>query len=203
MSVTAIVTLPDVRQHLRIPDGDATNDVNLMGFIAAATDFITYIAGPVVPTTFTETYETAGQDSILLRNVPVLSIESVTEYIGVAAYTLTSQPPGSTVDNYGYSLDIPAAGLLVRRSGVGTRMNFLGPTVVVTYSAGRDAVPGDMRMAALEDIRGLYQKTQQGGRTTFGTGGGDMSEQWSVGPLNLFPRLAALLNGPSRTQSIA
>lgn len=202
MSVTQIVTLSDVHNHLNIPQDDATNDVELQGFIDAATSFITYIAGPVVPQSFIETYEVDGQDTVLLRNVPVQSIQSVTEYVGVVGYTLTSQPPGETVDNYGYSLDIPSQGLLVRRSGVGTRMNFIGPVVVIAYTAGRDTVPGDMRLAALEDIRGLYQITQQGGRPAFGTGG-DGSEQWNVGPLHLFPRLAALLEGPSRVQSIA
>lgn len=203
MAVTALVTLSDVHQHLNIPDTDTSHDVELGGFIDAATSFIQYVAGDVISASYTETYETWRADTIMLRHVPVLTVTSVTEYIGVMAYTLTSQPPGSTVDNYGYSLDIPEAGLLIRRSAVGTRMPFLGPTVVVSYTAGRATVSGDIRMATLEDIRGLYQLTQQGGRPAFGTTTANPSEDWRVGPLKLFPRLAALLDGPGRAQSIA
>lgn len=203
MTVTALVTLADVHQHLNIPDTDTSHDVELGGFIDAATAFISYIAGDVIPADYTETYETYRADTILLRHVPVLQVTSVTEYIGVMSFTLTEQPPGQTVDNYGYSLDLPSAGLLVRRSAVGTRTPFLGPNVMVTYTAGRATVAGDIRMATLEDIRGLYQLTQLGGRPLFGTAGTNPSEDWRVGPLKLFPRLAALLDGPGRTQSIA
>lgn len=203
MAVTALVTLDDVHQHLNIPSTDTSHDIELGGFIDAATSFIEYVAGDVIPASYSETYETWRADTIMLRHTPVLQVTSVTEYIGINAYTLTAQPPGSTVDNYGYSLDIPEAGLLVRRSAVGTRMAFLGPTVVVAYTAGRDTVSGDIRMATLEDIRGIYQLTQLGGRPQFGTTSINPSEDWRVGPLKLFPRLAALLDGPGRAQSIA
>jgi hypothetical protein len=203
MTVTALVTIEDVHQHLNIPDTDMSHDVELQGFIDAATAFITYVAGDVIATDYAETYETWRTDVIMLRHVPVLTVTSVIEYIGVMAYTLTSQPPGQTVDNYGYSLDFPDAGLLVRRSGVGTRTQFLGSPVVVNYTAGRATVPGDVRMATLEDIRGLYQLTQLGRRPAFGSTSANPSEDWRVGPLNLFPRLAALFDGPGRAQSIA
>ena len=81
---------------------------------------------------------------------------------------------------------------------------FWGP-VVVAYTAGIEDVSPDIRLAVLEDIRGLFQQTQQGMRPpAFGGGGGPGGgDTWTVGPMRQFPRLAALLEGAGRTQSIA
>ena len=50
----------------------------------------------------------------------------------------------------------------------------------------------------------MYVQSQQG-RGSLGGGaiGGGDPEGWTVGPMHLFPRLASLLEGPGRTQSIA
>lgn len=205
MTVTALVTLDDVRAHLNVPDEDDSHDVELQGFIDAATAQVQYWTGPVIPTTFTDEVHDGGYPTVALFNPPILTVASVTEYIGTVAYQLTAQPPGSTVDNYGYSLDDPLAGILVRRDGAGCPTRFMGGprSVVVSYTAGLAAVPGDIRLATLEDIRGLYQQTQQGGRPSFGGGGGGPDDIWSSDPIRAFPRLAALLDGPGRTPSIA
>lgn len=197
-----LVTLEDAKEHLNITD--STHDVELQGFIDASTQFVTYITGPVVPTTFTNEVHDGGWPTIVLFNPPIISVQSVTEHLGPTSYALSLQPPGSTSDNYGYSLDDPESGILVRRSGAGTPMAFWGGrrSVVVTYLAGRATVPADIRMATLEDLRGLYQQTQQGGRPSYGSNVAS-DDSWSVGPMRLFPRLEALLEGPSRTQSIA
>lgn len=200
---TDLVTLTDVKAHLNIPTSDTSNDTELGGFIDAASDFITYIAGPVVSTPLTETHRTrGGLYYVMLRQPPVLSITSVVEYVGTVGYTLTQQQPGSTVDNWGYSINL-ASGALVRRSSAGTRMPFLGGDLVVAYVAGRVSVPPQIRLACLEDIRGLWQRTQLGGRPAFDDGGSSGSDGWTSGPLNLFPRLKALLDGATRTPSIA
>jgi hypothetical protein len=155
-------------------------------------------------TQFTETRD-GGNPVIMLDNCPVITIDSVTEYVGVISYPLTSQPPGSTVSMWGYSLDDPAAGKLVRRSSAGMPMPFLGGhgSVVITYHAGQSTLPADLTLAILEDIRGLYQQTQQGGRPGGGAIGAGGDDQWTAGPMHLFPRLAMLLDSGTRTQSIA
>ncbi|MEU6582754.1 hypothetical protein [Nocardia sp. NPDC046763] len=198
-----LVSMSDVYRHLNLDESDLAPMAELQGFIDAATPFVEYITGPMLPTTVTETYPVVvGQTQIMLRTCPVLSIQTVTEYLATVARTLTNQPRGSSTDNYGYSLDIASAGLLVRRGVVGVAIPFLGDTVVVSYTAGRATVPAHVRMAALEDIRGLWQQTQQGGNPRFG---GDRAAEdgWTVGPIHLFPRLAALLEGTTRVQSIA
>jgi hypothetical protein len=194
-----LVTLSDVHDFLNIPTGDTSHDTKLQHYIDAASQIVAYEVGDVTSTTHTETHVPTGS-RIILDWVPVLSIQTVTEYVGVLPYTLTSQPPGSTSDNYGYSLDLPNAGVLVRRDAAGQECNFFGSPVVVAYTSGRTSIPSDVFLAVLEDIRGLYQQTQSGGRPGFQTPG---SDQWNAGPLNLFPRLRAVLASSVRTQSIA
>lgn len=195
-----IVSLADTKSYLRIT---STNDDALLNiFINGAGAAATYWFGEWGSLTVTGEVHDGGYPTILLRHTPVLSITTLTEYVGVSAYTLTSQPEGSTVNNYGYSLDIPEAGLVTRRSGAGTPMPFLGGArcVVATYVAGRTSVPDDIYLAALEDIRGLWQQTQQGGRPNFG---GAEEAGWTVGPLHQFPRLASLAASSQRVPGIA
>lgn len=198
-----LVSLTDVHAHLNLDLADTSHDVELQGFIDALTPVLTYMTGPIQPTVFTGEVHNGGGPEILLFNPPIISVQSVTEYIGTVAYSLSQQQPGSTVDNYGFSLDNPQSGKITRRTGAGTPMPFLGYQggVVVTYTAGLPSVPPDVRMAALEDLRGLYQQTQQGGRPSFG--GGAEDDSWSAGPMNLFPRLEMILEGRFRPQSIA
>lgn len=199
----SVVTLTDAKTHLRMPLTDTSQDSAIQGFIDAATLHADFWFGPTSTRTVTNEVHDGGFPTILLRIVPVQSVTTLIEYVGLTPYVLTAQPPGSTVNSYGYSLDDPAAGLVVRRSGAGTPQEFLGGerSVVVTYVAGLATVPADIRLAALEDIRGLWQQTQQGGRPAFS--GSAQEDTWNVGSLHLFPRLAELAAGPSRTPSIA
>ena len=200
-----VVSLDDLHAHLNIPTSDTSHDDELRSFADAALATITYINGPLTPTTFTEV-RNGGSPVIMLDNPPVISITSVTEFYIPSGQPLTLQPLGASTSAYGYSLDDPAAGKLVRRTSGGYESSFIGGrnSVVITYVAGAQLAP-DVQLAMLEDIRGLYQQTQQGGRASLGGGaigaGGD--DQFSVGPMRLFPRLAELLAGPDRTQSIA
>lgn len=200
----SLVRMSDVLRHCRLPAGDMTYQGELQMYIDAATPIVEYITGPINPLVITnEVYPIQGGASrLMLRSVPIASIQSIIEYIGITPFTLTSQPPGSTVSNYGYSLDRPEAGLVVRRSSFGQEMPFLGTTVVASYTAGLATVPPDVKLAVLEDIRGIFQQTQLGGRPKFGGGLAD-EDGWTVGPLHLFPRLAAILEGKARVQSIA
>lgn len=195
-----LVTLSDVKTHLRIPTTDTSNDTQLQGFIDAASAIVGYEVGPVTTTSFTETHVPRGS-RVIVDQVPIVSVTTITEYIGRTAYTLSLQPPGSTTDNWGYSIDLPDSGVIVRRDGAGIEIPFWGTPVVVTYTAGLASTPPDVKMAVLEDLRGLWQQTQQGQRP--GGTSGSTVDAWTVGPLRLFPRLAAVLERAGRTQSIA
>jgi hypothetical protein len=201
--VPALLTLAEVKDSLNIDSATSKHDVELQRYIDAALPQIEYITGPINPVQITEVHRVPrGAFQIALREPPVMSVVSVTEYIGLTAYNLTEQAPGATVSNYGFALDLPESGILRRTSTVGTTMPFLGTNVTVVYMAGLASVPADVHLAAIEDVRGLYQQTQQPGRPQYG-GSPATEDGWGAGPVMLFPRLAALLNRASRTQSIA
>lgn len=198
----SLLTLLEVKDALNIEATNVRHDVELQRYIDACLPQIEYITGPIFLRSVSETQRIApGLSKIALRQVPVYSIESVTEYVGLTAYTLSAQPPGLTINNYGYSLDLPETGILRRTSSVGQECAFLGNVIVIKYTAGVGTVPADVHLAAIEDVRGLYQQTQQPGRPQYG-GSPATEDGWSAGPIMLFPRLAALLQRASRTQSI-
>lgn len=198
--MTQLVTLAQVKSHLGMPAGDTTHDTELQTFIDAATPIVEYITGPINPTTRTETLNVWGQNFVVLSLVPVISIQSAVEYLNLLPNTLTAQPPGSTTSNYGYSLDRPESGLLTRRGITGNITNFIGQTLVISYTAGLASVPADIKLAALEDIRALWQQTQQGVRPNFRS----MEEDsWMPQDMRMFPRMASILEGRKRTQALA
>lgn len=167
---TCIVSIGDAKNFLGI-DNNA-DDYRLQVFIDGLTPVIEQIAGPVIQRTVTEIHD-GRTDTIMLRQPPVVSITSVDEFLGRADYTVTAQPLGQTVDNYGYSIDNPDIGLLVRRSSAGTAMPFLGgPRMVrVVYVAGRAMVPPNIKLAALTLVQLNYEPLTQGGRPAFQNAG--------------------------------
>ena len=195
------VTLAEVKDMMNMGPTDTAHDVKIQTFIDSATPVIEYIVGPVLPQTFTENHRTYGQSKIVLRNPPVISITTLTEFIGLTAYTLTEQEPGATTNNYGYALDVAGNGVVTRMSSVGTEMGFIGNVVTVTYLAGLLTVPADIRLAAIEDVRAMFQQTQLGGRPQFG-GGPSQEDGWSPSPIASFPRLRMLLERARRIPSI-
>lgn len=166
-----IVALADAKAQLNFRAGYVTDDVELQGFIDAATPIVEDIAGVILPRTITaETYD-GGGPVIALRSVPVLSVTSVVEYLGTSAYTLTSQPQGAaSPNNYGYELVDPLRGILGRRGIAGDLTPFLGGQrgVVVSYVAGYQTVPANVRLGALRLVQHLWQNSQNG---MGGTGG--------------------------------
>lgn len=204
MTVTALVGIDEVFDWMNTPQsqqGDIADKVQ--GVIDAATAFVQFETGPIVPVTCTETHS-GGGPTIILDNPPVLSVTSVVEYIGTTAYPLTAAELGAPTSVYSYSLDNPEMGILTRRFN-GLVGNFVGGpmNIEVVYVAGRTSVPGDVRMAALEDIRGLFTQTQYGGQLAGITNDQDQWSETAMNPILAFPRLAALLQGPTRTPSIA
>lgn len=199
---TSLVTLDDVKAHLNIDPNVTDGDTELQGFIDAATAYIQSLTGPIVPRQFTETHS-GGGSTIVLRNAPVLQVDSVVEYVGPTGYTLTRADLGTDGGAYSYSLDDPRAGIIRRRWNGGLVGAFIGGerNVLVTYWAGQASVPADIRMAVLQDIAGLYQPSQMG---TNPYGSDTALGNAPLNPMNLFPRVAEILSATStRTPSIA
>lgn len=197
-SPTELVSLTDVLDHLNISPSADTNVAEIQGFIDAATAYIQRFTGPIVAQSFTETYN-GGSPVICLRNPPVLSITSVVEYVGVTGYTLTQVELGDTIGAYSFTLDSLESGILRRRYNGGLAGPFAGGSanVVVTYTAGRTAVPSDVRMAVLQDIAGLYQPSQLGGNP-YGASQGVEVGNTPLNPIGMFPRVTEILSDPAK-----
>ena len=158
-----LVSLVDVKQDLRITTTDANRDGLLQRYLDGASSMITKTIGDVTPVDVSEVHD-GGGTFIMLRRPPVLTIVSVTEYIGVIPYSLTFQPLGQTTSMYGYSFS-GYSGKVTRRGPDGQEMAFQGGkmAVQVSYMAGATSVDPAIYLAVLEDVRVLWQQTQNGG----------------------------------------
>ncbi len=170
MAVTSLILLADAMADLNISNVPSDGGAKLQDFIDAATPVIEDMTGHVVNGTVTELYD-GGDTTIYLWQTPVLSITSIVETIGLINYTLTNQPVGQPVDNFGYSLDDPFTGRITRRSAGSQPFPFYENTanISVTYTYGLNAVPPNIKLAAMELVRFWWQQGQQGWRAPFGT----------------------------------
>lgn len=164
MAVTEIVDLnTDVLPYLNMTAIPADGGTKLQGIIDTATAIIEDMVGHVVNVTVGPEYYDGGDVALYLRQTPVLSITSIIETIGFVNYTLTLQPVGSPVDNYGYTIDDARFGKVTRRSAGSQPFEFYDNTgnIAVTYVVGLASVPQNIKTACLELIRHIYQFGQQ------------------------------------------
>jgi hypothetical protein len=162
--LTDIVTLADVRAHLRYPASDTLDDVAIQGFISAADEVIIREVGHVIPKMYSETYD-GGDTTICLANVPIISVQEVQEGWGFTNYEL-AQVQVNTIpapNMFSYSIDVPATGEITRRSAGNVAIPFMpgDSNIAVTYTAGRKTIPANIRLAALELIAHWWQNSQQ------------------------------------------
>ena len=175
----AIVTPADAKAQLNILSADTSQDTELTAFIAAATEVVEHITGPVEARQVVEVHD-GGQGAIVLREPPVLSVTSVTE-------------GGVTVPSTGYVLS--SAGVLYRTPGAwSTGWN----AVTVTYQAGRSTVPPSIRQAVLELVAVNF-RSQQGGNYSPFDSGADAGDQGGQPRLGFFvPNRVMQLLDPHR-----
>jgi len=165
-----IVDLASVRAHLNIADGDDSQDAELQGFILAAGDMARDVVGPLLSEPHTQQFD-GGRPTIVPDWLPLLSVESVTEFYGQSEYVLTQQPLGEQTTAFAFTVDY-TTGAITRRTFGGQAARFAVGTknVTVQYTAGRAGVPATVRLGALELIRHLWSMTQQGGLQLVGRG---------------------------------
>jgi hypothetical protein len=160
---TSIVTLQDVKNHLRYTPTDTTDDLALTGFIYAANDVIEAECGAVVPASYEELYD-GGSTYIYLRHKPILTIENVEEGWGWWDYELDYQQVNtiSAGSMFAYSIDSSESGAISRRSAGNVCIPFVPgqKNIKVNYTAGLLAVPPSVRLAALEIIAHWWQNSQ-------------------------------------------
>jgi hypothetical protein len=174
----AIVTLSDAKAQLNIAASDTSEDVELQGYIDAATAAVETQLGQVVdPRTAVDQLDFAsGTTAFLLRSAPVIALTSLVALDGMQTWDVGLAHVDGT------------SGLVRVLSGPPVK-----GSVLATYQAGYTAVPAHFRLAALIIIQHLWE-TQRG---TMGTvmGGGD-DQGYIAGRGFAIPRRAIELLGP-------
>src|ERR1019366_3869970 len=99
----------------------------------------------------------------------VYPLTSVTEYQGLAQFTVSPEPLGGAQDGFGYTFEA-STGIITRRSTGGGAVNFpIGVrNVVVVYSAGGGPIAANVRLATRALVAHLWQHDQQGFRPGIG-----------------------------------
>ncbi len=159
-SVLQIVDLASVKTQLAMSN-DSTQDMELEGFIAAASEMIRDITGPIFAETHTQ-YFTGGMATISLDWLPLQSITSITEYYGLSAFPITEQPLGTQTNAFGYTVDYSTGQITRRTFGGAPALWALGyKNVKVVYVAGFASIPFAVRLAALRLIQHWWGQFKQ------------------------------------------
>ena len=168
-----VVTLDQVRSQLRFSETYTDDDAMLQDvYIPAADEVIRRECGDIIPKTYDEYYD-GGDYSIWLRHAPILSVQLVEEGWGFTNYSLTEIQVNSASmpTMFAFSIDNPGQAEISRRSGGNVNIPFIrgNGNIHVIYDSGRQAIPGNIALAALQIIafwyRGFLQ--QQSGADTY------------------------------------
>ena len=133
-----VISLDEGRSAVSLSGSSGTvHDSTFESWITTVSQRMDFLCGPIVQRTITDERHSGGTDAVWLKNTPVVSITSVTEYAGGTATVLTAET--ETVAGT-YRLE---NGVLYRRSGwYGS--TFGSQSVLVTYVAGRYATTEDV-----------------------------------------------------------
>lgn len=148
-----IISLSDARATLNLAPSVRRDDDELRLYIAAATQIVEDIVGPVLVDTVTET-RSGGRQAIALYQLPA-AITSVTE-------------DGTLVAATGYCLD--EAGVLWRGATPQSGYWSTGArNVVIAYTVGSAVLPAGIIAAARELVQHLVTSGQQSWRPPYGS----------------------------------
>ena len=189
-----LVSLEEIRDHLRMSPTDTTFDSRLLRLLDGITPVIENVTGPILQRVYQDESYDGGNWFISLRHRPIVSVASVVEYRGPVPYVLQQVPSPDLGTIYCYTVE--PAGRIVRRT-VGGGITPFPPganQVVITYTAGQATVPGNVKEAALHEIALHFDRTELGGGRAFGSSfGKDMGDEIATGP-----PVGFLLSGKAR-----
>ena len=152
-SPAPVLTAEQARAHLRIDD--AAEDGTLVGFIAAATDYVEReTATAVGQATYTLTLDTWPADGVVRMPVPPLvSVQSI-QYTDAAGNDLTLSATGYAADAY----QTPGRIVLFERPVVASRL----AAIRINFTAGHaaDAVPPTL-LHAIKMLVGHYFENRE------------------------------------------
>jgi hypothetical protein len=196
----------DVKPWLQIVQGQRAYDDALRDITAMACEWVqTYLGRPVAPTQIFRRFNgwTGWQGSyIQVPYYPVIGTPTVVEYWGASGpHILTEQTPQQQSNTSGgdfgdvFQIDHLKGRITRTFPGLIQRPFFPGErNIEVTWVAGYNPVPQQIRAATLELCNYWYRQTQEAVRTAGPTGPMEYDEP---GPGNLWPavpnRVTALL----------
>lgn len=132
MATTDVLTLPEAKSAVNLPDNAPLQEERLSLWVSGISDALDEWAGPIVARTVTnETHHVHGARSLILKQTPVLSLTTVTEWQQGTSTVLTAEDHDTSGT---YLLD--GVTLFRRESWGGSTFSGI---VTVTYQAGRYA----------------------------------------------------------------
>lgn len=153
------ITVDELKTHMDKADkADSADNAEMAGFVSAACEMIRGRVGEVSEVTAVVEHCPHG-DVLVLDHRPVIEITTVQQLPGLTAIPEADEGTGTA----GWVLESP--------EGVLRHTSCWSGRVRVTYQAGRDPVPGNVRLAALELAAHLWRSSQQnsgGTRPAFG-----------------------------------
>ena len=136
MATYDLLTLTEARDALSQDPLSTGDEEILKGYITAISTRLDEVCGPIVQRTITDELHDGGNSRIWLKNTPVVSITTITEYSDTTGTVLTEQTPTVHTD-YNYIKTL-STGLITRtQSGAYTYFEPGVNNIKVTYVAGR------------------------------------------------------------------
>ena len=178
-----LVSLEEIRDHLRMASGDRQFDARLLRLLDAITPVIENVTGPILQKVYQNEAYDGGNNFITVRHRPLIEVHSVIEYRGPIPYVLTQVPSPDLGTIYSY--EFQPSGRITRRT-VGGGITAFPPgfdSVVITYTAGQAVVPPNVKEGTLRMIDLHFQRQELGGGRAFGGGSGSpMDDDLPKGP---------------------
>lgn len=162
-----VLTLTESRIAIGLSSTDTSQDTRLPQYVTAISRRLDIICGPIVQRTASEVID-GGDWWVDLRYWPVVSVQTVSEYAGSSATTLTQETLGTTPTN-AYLIapwrDYYEGRIYRRSGGIDARFPIGRRNVSVTYTAGRytntAAVDAKFKQAASVVLSNIFRKEQR------------------------------------------
>lgn len=166
-----VLTLAEAKAAVQIATTDTSQDTALAGYVAAVSQRLDRLVGPVVQRNVTDERLDGGHPTVWVRYWPVSSFTTVTEHRSGVATVLTVET-ATVLPDAAYLAPASAqqpglrSGQLIRRAGGRTRQFAPGAeNIVVSYLAGRFAntstVDELFKAAARIMLQNLWRAEQQ------------------------------------------
>lgn len=198
----------DVKPYLQFPTGSSTSDVRLQLIVDFACQWVqNYLGRPVAPTEFFRRFSgwTGLQGAFLnLPYYPVIQMVSVVEYWGAnGPHTLTEQTPANQSANDVYQMDYLRGTVIRAFRGLMQRPWFPGSrNIEITWVAGYNPIPADLKIATLELIAHWWRNTQQASRSNAPAGMAEYDSDVGPGMWAGVPHRVTALLSPYSQQAI-